>query len=59
MPDTWAIVAGGGTAGHTLPGLAVAQALVARGHPAEGIHFVGSEPASPSLPCRGGGSNGA
>jgi undecaprenyldiphospho-muramoylpentapeptide beta-N-acetylglucosaminyltransferase len=43
MPDTWAIVAGGGTAGHTLPGLAVAQALVARGHPAEGIHFVGSE----------------
>ncbi len=43
MPETWAIVAGGGTAGHTLPGIAVARALVARGHPADSIHFVGSE----------------
>jgi len=39
----WALVAGGGTAGHVLPGLAVADALVARGHPRSSIHFVGSE----------------
>ena len=46
MPDdgpTWALIAGGGTAGHTLPGIAVARALVAAGHPAGSIHFVGSE----------------
>ena len=46
MPDdvaTWALVAGGGTAGHTLPGIAIARALVDLGHPAESIHFVGSE----------------
>ncbi len=41
-PECWAIVAGGGTAGHVLPGLAVARVLTARGHPAESIHFVGS-----------------
>ena len=40
---TWALVAGGGTAGHVLPGLAVADALVARGHDRATIHFVGSE----------------
>jgi UDP-N-acetylglucosamine--N-acetylmuramyl-(pentapeptide) pyrophosphoryl-undecaprenol N-acetylglucosamine transferase len=40
---TWALVAGGGTAGHVLPGLAVADALVARGHERAAIHFVGSE----------------
>ena len=40
---TWALIAGGGTAGHTLPGIAVADALVARGHEAESLHFVGSE----------------
>jgi UDP-N-acetylglucosamine--N-acetylmuramyl-(pentapeptide) pyrophosphoryl-undecaprenol N-acetylglucosamine transferase len=40
---TYAIVAGGGTAGHVLPGLAVANALVARGHASSTIHFVGSE----------------
>ncbi|HWC10720.1 MAG TPA: undecaprenyldiphospho-muramoylpentapeptide beta-N-acetylglucosaminyltransferase, partial [Acidimicrobiales bacterium] len=39
---TWAIVAGGGTAGHVLPGLAVARALVARGHPSASVHWVGS-----------------
>lgn len=43
MPDTWALIAGGGTAGHTLPGIAVARALVDAGHPADSIHFVGSE----------------
>lgn len=41
--DTWVLVAGGGTAGHTLPGIAVARALVDRGHPAGSIRFVGSE----------------
>lgn len=40
---TFALVAGGGTAGHVLPGLAVAQALVDRGHDSSSIHFVGSE----------------
>lgn len=38
----WALVAGGGTAGHVLPAVAAAQALVARGRPAATIHFVGS-----------------
>ena len=42
-PGTYALVAGGGTAGHVLPGLAVANALVARGHDPATIHFVGSE----------------
>ncbi len=42
-PGTYALVAGGGTAGHVLPGLAVARALVARGHDPATIHFVGSE----------------
>lgn len=39
---TWAIVAGGGTAGHLLPGISVADELVRRGHPAASIHFVGA-----------------
>jgi len=42
-PPTWALIAGGGTAGHTLPGIAIGRALVARGHDAASIHFVGSE----------------
>jgi UDP-N-acetylglucosamine--N-acetylmuramyl-(pentapeptide) pyrophosphoryl-undecaprenol N-acetylglucosamine transferase len=42
-PGTYALVAGGGTAGHVLPGLAVARALVERGHDVATIHFVGSE----------------
>jgi undecaprenyldiphospho-muramoylpentapeptide beta-N-acetylglucosaminyltransferase len=36
------VIAGGGTAGHVIPGIAIGQALVARGHPAESILFVGS-----------------
>jgi undecaprenyldiphospho-muramoylpentapeptide beta-N-acetylglucosaminyltransferase len=40
---TWAVIAGGGTAGHVVPGLAVAHALVARGHAPETIHWVGGQ----------------
>lgn len=36
----FAIVAGGGTAGHVLPGIAVAKALTGRGH---AVHYVGAE----------------
>ena len=43
MSDIWAIIAGGGTAGHVVPGLAVARALVARGHAPEEIHWVGGQ----------------
>ncbi|MEX1218195.1 MAG: UDP-N-acetylglucosamine--N-acetylmuramyl-(pentapeptide) pyrophosphoryl-undecaprenol N-acetylglucosamine transferase [Acidimicrobiales bacterium] len=39
----YVLVAGGGTAGHVLPGIAVARALVERGHDFSSIHFVGSE----------------
>ncbi|MBS1836803.1 MAG: UDP-N-acetylglucosamine--N-acetylmuramyl-(pentapeptide) pyrophosphoryl-undecaprenol N-acetylglucosamine transferase [Actinobacteria bacterium] len=42
-PGTWAIVAGGGTAGHVLPGISVARALVERGHEPATIHFVGAD----------------
>ena len=38
----WAIIAGGGTAGHVLPAIAVADALVANGHPPTSLTFVGS-----------------
>jgi undecaprenyldiphospho-muramoylpentapeptide beta-N-acetylglucosaminyltransferase len=38
----FALVAGGGTAGHLQPALAVADALVARGHRPSTIEFVGS-----------------
>ena len=37
------MIAGGGTAGHVVPALAIGRALVARGHPPESLHFVGSE----------------
>ncbi len=37
------LITGGGTAGHTNPGIAVAEALVAMGLPKREIHFVGSE----------------
>ncbi len=36
------MIAGGGTAGHVMPALAVAQALVARGHDPATVRFVGS-----------------
>ncbi|MBV9951717.1 MAG: UDP-N-acetylglucosamine--N-acetylmuramyl-(pentapeptide) pyrophosphoryl-undecaprenol N-acetylglucosamine transferase [Acidimicrobiia bacterium] len=40
---TWLLVGGGGTAGHLLPGLAVAEVLVERGHDPATIHFAGSD----------------
>ena len=42
MTKTHAIIAGGGTAGHVVPGLAIASELVARGVPPEQVHYVGS-----------------
>src|SRR5436853_233148 len=43
QPETYALICGGGTAGHVLPALAIADALVARGHDPSTLHFVGSE----------------
>lgn len=43
IAETYALIVGGGTAGHVLPGVAIGRELVARGHDPGSIHFVGSE----------------
>ncbi len=43
MKDSFAVIAGGGTAGHLHPGLAVANSLVEAGVDRESIIFLGSE----------------
>ena len=55
--DTRVLVAGGGTAGHLLPGLAVARELERRGVERDAIHFVGSErgPEADAVPAAGYG----
>ena len=40
--DTFAVITGGGTAGHVLPALAIADALVAAGHEQASILYVGA-----------------
>jgi undecaprenyldiphospho-muramoylpentapeptide beta-N-acetylglucosaminyltransferase len=39
----FAVVAGGGTAGHVLPAIAVADGLVAAGHDPSTIHYMGAQ----------------
>lgn len=41
-PRVWAIIAGGGTAGHVVPGLAIAEEIQRRCGDAQAIHYVGS-----------------
>ena len=42
MTRTWAVVAGGGTAGHVLPGISIGREIIRRGAPRRAVHFVGT-----------------
>ena len=43
VSDVYAAIAGGGTAGHTVPGLAIGAELARRGRGKDAVLFVGSE----------------
>ena len=38
-----AVITGGGTAGHVLPALSIAEGLIDRGHAATDLMYVGAE----------------
>ena len=43
VQECFSLIAGGGTAGHVQPAVAIARALVDRGHPPASIELVGGE----------------
>ena len=41
---TFAVITGGGTAGHVLPALAIAEELEERGHRPDTLLYIGAQP---------------